>query len=83
MTIKLTPQRRDRYIASIKRFFAEHLDDEIGDLKAELLLEFVMKEMAPGIYNHAVADAQSRAQDMLSELETVCYEPDSGYWSKK
>lgn len=83
MTIKLELQTRDRYIASIKRYFAEHLDDEIGELKAELLLEFVMKEMAPGIYNRAVADAQARAQGMVSELETVCYEPDLGYWSKR
>lgn len=83
MAIKLEPQTHARFVASIKRYFAEHLEDEIGELKAELLLEFVMKEMAPVIYNRAVADAQARAQTLVSELDTVCYEPDSGYWTRK
>lgn len=83
MTIKLEPQARGRFLASIKRYFAEQLDDDIGDLKAEILLEFVMKEIAPTIYNRAVADAQARAQLLVSELDTACYEPDLGFWSKR
>lgn len=83
MTIKLEPQARRRFLASIKRYFAEQLDDDIGDLKAEILLEFVMKEIAPTIYNRAVADAQARAQLLVSELDTACFEPDLGFWSKR
>jgi uncharacterized protein (DUF2164 family) len=59
------------------------LDDDIGDLKASLLLEFVLREMGPGIYNRAVADAQARIQDMVLELDSSCYEADLGYWNKK
>ena len=83
MTIKLEPQTKARFLASITRYFAEQLDDDIGVLKAEMMLEFVMKEMAPTIYNRAVADAQARAQLLVSELDTTCYEPDAGYWSPK
>ena len=72
-----------RFIVSIKRFFAETLDDDIGDLKASLLLEFVLREMGPSIYNRAVADAQARIQDMVLELDSSCYEADLGYWNKK
>ena len=83
MAIKLEPHTKTRFLASIKRYFAEQLDADIGELKAELMLEFVMKEMAPTIYNRAVSDAQSRAQLLVSELDTACYEPDLGFWSKR
>jgi uncharacterized protein (DUF2164 family) len=79
MTIKLATETQARFIASIKRYFAEHLDEDIGDLKASLLLDFVVREMGPSIYNQAVADAQARVQDLVSELDTACYEPDPGY----
>jgi uncharacterized protein (DUF2164 family) len=83
MTIKLETETQTRFIGSIKRYFKESLDEELGDLKASLLLEFVMREMGPSIYNRAVADAQARAHDILSELDTTCYESDLGYWSKR
>ena len=83
MAIKLKPETQARFIASIKRYFAENLDDDIGELKASLLLEFVLKEIGPSIYNRAVADAQARIQDAALELDSVCYEADPGYWSRK
>jgi uncharacterized protein (DUF2164 family) len=83
MTIALDKQTQARFMDSIKRYFAEALDDDIGDLKASLLLEFVLREMGPSIYNRAVADAQARIQDMVLELDSSCYEADPGYWNKK
>ena len=83
MTITINSETQARFIASIKRFFAESLDDDIGDLKASLLLHFVLREMGPSIYNRAVTDAQARIQDMVLELDSSCYEADLGYWNKK
>jgi uncharacterized protein (DUF2164 family) len=83
MTIKLKLETQARFIASIQRYFAESLDEDIGDLKASLLLEFVLKEIGPSIYNGAVADAQARIQDAASELDSACYEADPGYWNRK
>jgi uncharacterized protein (DUF2164 family) len=83
MTMALDKATQARFIASIKRYFAEALEDDIGDLKASLLLEFVLREMGPSIYNRAVADAQARLQDMVLELDGSCHEPDPGYWNKK
>jgi uncharacterized protein (DUF2164 family) len=83
MTIKLDSAAQARFIASIKRYFVENLDDDIGDLKASLLLEFVLREIGPSIYNRAVADAQGRLQDAVVELDSSCYEADLGYWNRK
>ncbi len=70
-------------IASIKRYFAENMEDEIGDLKALLLLEFVLKEIGPSIYNQAVGDAQACMQEKVTDLDGSCFEPEFGYWTKK
>jgi uncharacterized protein (DUF2164 family) len=83
MTIKLEATSQARFIESIKRYFSEQLGDDIGDLKASLLLEFVLREIGPTVYNHAVADAQTHMQGVMQELDVACYEPDPGYWTKK
>ena len=39
------------------------MEDEIGDLKASLLLDFFVKEVGPSIYNKAIANAQRRRHE--------------------
>ena len=83
MAIKLSAETRARFIASIKRYSAESLDDEIGDLKASLFLDFVVAEMGPTLYNQAISDAQKRLQDAVLDLDGTCHEPDPGFWNKR
>lgn len=82
MPIKLSPDATRQLHASIKRYFAEHLDDEdIGDLKAAMLLDFCLTEIGPTVYNQAISDAQKYFQDRIVDLEGVCYEKEFGYWA--
>jgi len=80
MAITLSPEKTKRLIASIQRYATANLDEEIGDLKAGLLLEFVLKEIGPVIYNQAIADAQSHFTGCVADLEGVCHEEEFGYW---
>ena len=80
MTISLPDDARKQSVASIKRYFAEELDQDIGELKAGLLLEFMLKEIAPTIYNGAIADAQSYLRDRLADLDGACSVPEFAYW---
>jgi uncharacterized protein (DUF2164 family) len=82
MTIELSKEVNSRMVASIKRYFVESMEDEIGDLKASLLLDFCLKEIAPTVYNQAIADAQAYMQDRVSDLENSCYQPEFAYWKK-
>ncbi len=82
MAIELPKESKERLIASIKRYFEESLEQEIGDLKASLLLDFALKEIGPSVYNQAVADAQARMAEMVNEIDGTCYEPEFGYWEK-
>jgi uncharacterized protein (DUF2164 family) len=83
MTIKLNPETEDRLIGSIQRYFSTNMDEDIGDLKAKLLLDFCVRELGPSIYNQAIADAQSAMQDKVAELDVTCYEAEFSYWNKK
>lgn len=83
MAIDLPPDTSKLLRASIKRYVAEQLDLEIGDLQAGLLLDFCVREVGPSIYNRAVADAQAYFQGRVSDLEGVCYEPERSYWATK
>jgi uncharacterized protein (DUF2164 family) len=78
MAIKLPPETTKKVLAAIKRYAAENLDEEIGDLKAGLLLEFCLKEIGPPIYNQAIADAQAYFADRVADLEGVCHEDAGG-----
>ena len=82
MAITLTDDTRQPLIESIKRFFKERMDDEIGDLKAILLLDYFMEEIGPTIYNQAIIEARGYMQDKLSDMDGSCYEPEFNYWKK-
>lgn len=80
MPIQLSAERTRALQASLKRYAAEELDQELGDLKASLMLDFILKEVAPTIYNQAIADAQAYFQARVADLEGVCYVEEFGYW---
>ena len=80
MAIKLSKDVEKRLVASIKRYFAENMEDEIGDLKAGLLLDYCLREIGPSIYKQAIADAQAHLQERVSELDNSCYRLEFGYW---
>ena len=82
MPIKLHKDAQTYLLGSIKRFFAENLDEDIGDLKAASVLEFVIREVGPSIYNQAIADAQAYVQDRVADLGGARYESEFDYWKK-
>ena len=82
MAITLSKDTQDQLIPSIKRFFIEHMDEEIGDLKASLVLEFCLKEIGPSIYTQAIAAAQTYMHDKVTDLDGSCFEPEFGYWRR-
>ncbi|MBB5367665.1 MULTISPECIES: DUF2164 domain-containing protein [unclassified Janthinobacterium] len=83
MAIKLQQEVEQRLLISIQRYCAENFDEDVGELKARLLLDFCVREIGPSVYNQAILDAQSAMQDKIAEIETVCYETEFAYWKKK
>ncbi len=80
MPITLAPDARKQSLTSIQRYFAEHWDQDIGDLKAGMLLDYILAEIGPSIYNKAIGDAQVYLRDRVADLEGACYEKEFTYW---
>ena len=80
--MKLASDTETYLLSSIKRFFAEELEDDIGDLKAARVLEFCTREIAPSVYNQAIVDAQTYFSDKVADLGGVHFEPEFDYWRR-
>jgi uncharacterized protein (DUF2164 family) len=47
-----------------------------------LLLDFVLAEIGPSIYNAAITDAQVYLRDRVADLDGACFKPEFDYWPK-
>ncbi len=83
MAIKLDKERHQRAVQSLRRYLAENWQDEVGELKASLLLDFWREEIGPCVYNQAVLDAQAFLHERMGDLDGACYEPEFGYWDER
>ncbi len=81
--IELSKQTRTDATASLKRYFRENMPDELGDLAAGLLLDFLLEEVGPLIYNQAIVDAQKRVEKLVSEISGDLYRDEFQYWPKE
>ncbi len=82
MPIELPAEQKQQAVASIRRYFAAELDQDVGELKAGLVLDYFLRELAPSVYNQAIADAQAFLRDRLQDLEATCYHAEFAYWPK-
>ena len=82
-TIEIPTETVEKMVSSIRRFFANQLEQDIGELQAKLVLDFVMQEIAPSIYNAAISDAQTFMRDRVGDLDGACFVPEFGYWQQR
>lgn len=66
--INLSKEEREKMIASIKEYFYEEREEEIGDLAASIMLDFFIKELAPYIYNKGIEDCYKFLTDKLGDM---------------
>ena len=70
-TIKVTKEQRDEIIAAIKHYFLKNREEEIGDLQAGLMLDFILEELAPEFYNQGVSDSYTYMKDTIEDLLSI------------
>ena len=69
MPIEIPKRSRPDLIGSIQQYADEHLDLDLGVIAAEGLLDFVLDEIGPAVYNKAVRDAQARLGSVVADLD--------------
>ena len=83
MAIELTKQEIENIVPSLQRYFREERDEELGELQAKLLLDYLLKEIAPFAYNRGVRDAEKYFRAKVEDLSSTCFEDELTYWVRK
>jgi uncharacterized protein (DUF2164 family) len=70
----------ERMVGMLQGYFADELDQALGQFDAEFLLDFFAKQCGGGFYNRGLYDAQALFQGRVEEIgEAICeLEQDTG-----
>lgn len=82
MQIQIPDEARKRAISSIERYFAENMEERIGNVAAGALLGYFLEEIGPVVYNQAVTDVQERLQARVMEVDIELHADEFDYWRK-
>lgn len=70
--IAFTKEERLAATAKLRAYFRQELDQDLAQLPAEMLLDFIGRELAGAFYNRGVSDAQqvvrAKAEDIVEAL---------------
>jgi len=69
--INVTMEKRDDMVSAIKNYFLKEREEEIGDLAAGLILEFIIEELAPEFYNQGVYESYKYIEDLIEDLLSI------------
>ncbi|WP_078381341.1 DUF2164 domain-containing protein [Sutcliffiella halmapala] len=67
--IKLPKEAKDQMIGKIQGYFEDERDERIGDLGAEMLVDFFVKEIGVYYYNQGVDDAKQLMEERWVAIE--------------
>lgn len=71
--IEFSKEERAAITAKLRDYFARELDQELGQLPAEMLLDFIGTEIGDAFYNRGVHDAQQLVQQKAEDIvEALC-----------
>ena len=72
MAIEIEPDVRNLLLDRLKSYFSDEFDLDIGDLRADQALSFMLGLVGNSAYNQGVADAQAwiatRVADVSAEI---------------
>jgi uncharacterized protein (DUF2164 family) len=73
MVLHLPKEQKTQLISYVQQYFREERDEEIGDLAAKFLIDFMIKHLGPLIYNRAIDDVQAVVTQKMASLEEDIY----------
>ena len=69
--IKLNKETKQDMISSIQTYFLTEREDELGDLAASLILDFIIDKIAPEFYNQGVYDSYNYMSERIEDLLSI------------
>ena len=71
--IEFSKDERAAATGKLRDYFARELDQELGQLPAEMLLDFIGQEIGGAFYNRGVHDAQQLVQQKAEDIVEALY----------
>ena len=71
--IKFEKEERAAIVGRIQGYFRDELDASIGEIPAELLLNFFSEQIGAFYYNQGLADAKAVLGKVVDEVEERIY----------
>ena len=71
--IEFSKDERAAATGKLRDYFSRELDQELGQFPAEMLLDFIGKEIGGAFYNRGVHDAQQLVQQKAEGIVEALY----------
>jgi uncharacterized protein (DUF2164 family) len=71
--IVLPKEEKAAAVTRLREYFADELDQEIGVLPAEFLLEFFANDIGPFFYNQGLRDAHAALTKQMEDFGEAIY----------
>ncbi|MEQ1768972.1 MAG: DUF2164 domain-containing protein [Devosia sp.] len=71
--IKFEKEQRAAIVEKVQRYFTDELDQSIGAIPAEMLLNFLSEEIGAFYYNQGLTDAQAVYLRMMDNAGDEIY----------
>lgn len=65
---ELTKQQKEEMTGLIQDYFAKEREEDIGNLAAMLILDFIVEELAVVFYNMGVEDSHAFMMEKIDDL---------------
>lgn len=69
--IQVNKEKREEMIASIRSYFLKEREDEMGQLAASMMLDFISEKLGPEYYNQGIADAYKYMNDKVEDMQSL------------
>jgi uncharacterized protein (DUF2164 family) len=66
-----TKEQKEDMITAIKNYFYNEREEEMGDLAANLMLNFIIEELGTEFYNAGVYDSYKYMNDRIEDLLSI------------
>jgi uncharacterized protein (DUF2164 family) len=73
MLKKLSLEQKQALINQVQNYIQMELGENIGDLAAENMVEFMLQTIGPLVYNEALKDARNVINERILSLEDELY----------
>ena len=67
--LDLTKEIREKMVKKIQQFFLNEREEEIGDLAAILLLDFITENLAKEFYNKGIQECMAQLSVNIEDLK--------------